>query len=60
MVLMLDFQLGKSGPDVIKLSSCSTQLSMKFQLLKKIKMLQNKDFSDFHTLRCCINHANKC
>ena len=37
---------------VIKLFSCSTQLSTKFQLLIKTKMLKNTDFS---WLRCCIN-----
>ena len=33
-----------SGPKVIKLSSCSTQLSMKFQLLIKLKYRQMKKF----------------
>ena len=33
---------------------CSTQGSMKFQLLIKTKMLKNKDISCFKTLRCCI------
>ena len=33
------------GPEVIKLFSCTTQLSMKFQLLIKAKMLKNNDFS---------------
>ena len=32
------------------------QLSMKYQLLVKTKMLKNKDFSCFHT----PDHANKC
>ena len=32
------------GPEVIKLFSCSTQLSMKFQLLIKARMLKNNDF----------------
>ena len=31
----------RSGPEVIKLFSCSTQLRMKFQLLIKTKMLKN-------------------
>ena len=43
-------------PEVIKLFPCSTQLSMKFQLLMRTTMLLNTDFS----LRCCIYHANKC
>ena len=29
---------------MIKVMSCSTQLSMKFQLLIKTKLLENKDF----------------
>ena len=33
-----------SGPKVIKFSSCSTQLSMKFQLLIKLKYRQMKKF----------------
>ena len=37
----------ESGPHVIKLYSCSTQLKMKFQLLIKTKMLKNKDISCF-------------
>ena len=46
-----------SGPEVIKLFSCSTQLSMKFQQVMKTEMLKNKDFSCFETPRCCIYHA---
>ena len=38
------------GTKVIKLFSCSTQLSTKFQLLIKTKMLKNKDFVCFQTL----------
>ena len=33
------------GPKVIKLFSCSTQLSMNFQLLIKTKILTNKEVS---------------
>ena len=33
---------------------CSTELSMKFQLLIKGKMMKNKDFSCFKTLIFCI------
>ena len=36
-----------SGPEVITLFSCSTQPSMKLQLLIKAKMLKNRDFSCF-------------
>ena len=37
----------KSGPKVIKLFSCLTQLSIKFQLLIKTKMLTNIGISCF-------------
>ena len=50
----------KAGLEVIKLFSCSTQLSMKFQLLIKTKILTNKEVSCFKSLRCCIYHANNC
>ena len=43
-----------------KLFSCSTQLSMKFWLLLKSKMLNNKDFSCLQILKCCIYHTYKC
>ena len=46
-------------PQFIKLFSCSTQLSTKFQLLIKTKILTNKDVSCFKPLRCGIYHANK-
>ena len=32
----------------------------KFQLLIKDNILTNKEVSCFKSLRCCINHANKC
>ena len=50
----------RSGPEIIKLFSCSTQLSMKFQRLIKTKILTNKEVSCFRSLRCCIYPANKC
>ena len=43
-----------SGLKVIKLFSCSNQLSMKFQLLIKTKIATNKQVSCFKSLRCCI------
>ena len=46
--------------EVIKLFSYSTQLSMKFQLHIKTKMLKNKDFSCLQTVQWCIFHANEC
>ena len=53
---------GVIGPEleVIKLFSCSTQLSMKFQLLINTKIQINKEVSCFRPLRYCIYHANKC
>ena len=50
-----------TGPGVIKLFSCSTQLSTKFQLLMKTKKkTTNKEVCCFKSLRCCIYHAYKC
>ena len=49
-----------SGPQVIKLFSCSTQLSTKFQLLINTKIPTNKEVSCLRSLWCCIYHANKC
>ena len=39
------FSITNTGTMVIKNVSCSTKLSMKFQLLIKNKMLNNNDFS---------------
>ena len=50
----------RPGFEVIKPFTCSTQLSMNFQLLILTKMLDNKDKSCFNTLRYCIYPANKC
>ena len=52
--------LNTPGPEVIKLFSCSTQLSTKFQLLINTKIPTNKEVSCCKSLRCCIYHANKC
>ena len=38
----------------------STQLSTKFQLLIKTKILANEEASRFKSLRSCIYHAEKC
>ena len=46
------------GPELIKPFSCSTQLSMKFQLLIKTK-IQMKTFLALN-LWCYIYHANQC
>ena len=50
----------RSGPEVIKLFPCSTQLSTKFQLLLKTKIPTNEEVACFKSLRYCIYHANKC
>ena len=49
----------KPGLEVIKLFPCSTQLSMKFQLLIKTELPTNEEVYCFKSLRCCIYHANK-
>ena len=36
--------IGQTGPEVIKLFSCSTQLSMKFQMLINLKISRNSAF----------------
>ena len=41
-------------PKVIKLFSCSTQLSTKFQLLIKSKISTSKEVSCFKSIICCI------
>ena len=45
------------GTGVIKLFSCSTKLSTKFQLLIKTKIPTNEEVSCFKSLRCCIHHV---
>ena len=47
------------GPEIMKLFSCSTQLSINFQLLIKAKMLKYIDFSCYQPLSWCIYPANK-
>ena len=44
-----------TGPEVIKLFSFSTQLSTKFQLLIKTKILTNEEVSCFKSLIMLIN-----
>ena len=53
-------ELQLPGPEVIKLFSCLTQLSTKFQLLIKTKIPTNDEVYCFKPLRCSIYHANKC
>ena len=50
----------KSGPDVMKLFSCSTQLSTKFHVLIKTKIPTNEEVSCLKSLRFCVYHANEC
>ena len=47
------------GSEIMKLFSCSTQLSIKFQLLIKAKMMKHTDFSCYQPLNWCIYPANK-
>ena len=44
-----------SGPEVIKLFSCSTQLSIKFQLLIKSKTLKKIDISCYDVFFLLLN-----
>ena len=53
-------EIYKTGPEVIKLFLCSTEMSTKFQFLIKTKIPTNAEVSFFKSLRCCIYHANKC
>ena len=46
---------GCSGLEVIKLFSCSTQLSKKYQLLIESIILKNHNFFLLNTLRFCIS-----
>ena len=48
------------GPEVIKLFSCSAQLSTKFQLNIKTEIPTNGEVSCVESLRCDIYHAYKC
>ena len=52
--------LSNTGPEIIKLFSCSTQLSTEFQLLIKTKIPTNKEVVCFKSLKCCIYLADKC
>ena len=49
----------ETRPEVIKLFSCSTQLSTKFQLLIKTIIPTNEEVSCFKSLRYCIYRAYK-
>ena len=54
------FKVKQPGQEVIKLFSCSTTLSTKFQLLMKIKIPKKREVSNLMSHRCGIYHANKC
>ena len=60
LCIYTDSELMSPGPDVIKLFSCSTQLSMKSTLLIKIKILKDNDIPCLKKLRCCIYPAFEC
>ena len=45
LLVILSLTFGISGPEVIKLFSCSTQMSTKFQLLINTKIPTNEDVS---------------
>ena len=55
--VILQVRIPRPGHEVIKLFSCSTQLSTKFQLLIKTKIPTNEEASCFKSLRCCIYHT---
>ena len=44
-IILLRMREGRTGPKVIKLFSCSTQLGTKFQLLSKTKIQKSKEVS---------------
>ena len=51
---------GISGAEVIKLFSCSTQLSMKFKMLIDIEIAKIDGIFRFNSLKLAIYPANKC
>ena len=54
----MPYSLDQASPEVIKLFSCSAQLSTIFQLLIKTEIPTNKKVSCFKSLRCCIMLIN--
>ena len=48
------------GPEVIKLFSCSTQLSMEFKMLINIDIAKIYGIFRFNSLKPAIYPANKC
>ena len=48
------------GAEVIKLFSCSTQLSMKFKMLMNIEIAKIYGIFRFNSLKPAIYPANKC
>ena len=52
--------LGCPGAEVIKLFSCSTQLSMKFKMLINIEIAKIDGIFRFNLLKPAIYPANKC
>ena len=51
-------KIKQPGLEVIKLFSCSTQLSTKFPHFIKTKIPKSEEISCFKSLRCGIYHAN--
>ena len=47
----LSQMIANTGPEVLKLFSCSTQLSMKFQMLISMKISRNSAYSGSDKLR---------
>ena len=63
MVLQIrDVNSGQSisGAEVIKLFSCSTQLSMKFKMLIDIEIAKFYGIFRFNSLKLAVYPANKC
>ena len=53
-----DFLMGPADEDGHSDALVCLRLTLK--ALAKTKISTNKEFSCFKSLRCCINHANKC
>ena len=52
--------IGLPGPEIIKLFTCSTQLSMKFEMLISIKISRNSGFCRLRQAENAIFPARKC
>ena len=54
------FEFTNPGAEVIKLFSCSTQLSMKFKMLINIEIAKIDGIFRFNSLEPAIYPVNKC